>query len=175
MLIFLDILETEEEKLSFEELYMKHNQSMLGLAWSVLGDESDARDAVSNAFVAAAENYSKLKSLSKAQQHSFLMTLAKYKAIDIYRERKKIVYVDTYPEDIKAEEATDNPKIDALYRAMKKLTPLQRDILVLKLDQELSTKEIAKLTNRKYDAVRKDLQRAVQKLKIIMSEDGYEI
>lgn len=176
-MLYLSVLETEEDRLSFEQLYRKYRLSMLGLALSILENEADAEDAVNQAFLAAAESFAKIRELSEPQLRSYLMTAAKYKAADIYRERRKLIYVDEYPVDPpdEASAADSNPKIEALHSAMKKLPPLYRDLLTLRFDQELNTREIAHITGRKRGTVQKELWRAIQMLREIMQKEaGHE-
>ncbi len=173
-MFFLNILETEEDRLSFEQMYLRYRLTMHGLALSVLHNEADSEDAVNQAFLVAAENYAKIRDLSEAQIRSYLLTTTKYKAVDIYRERKKMIYVDEYPTDIPdAMDAADtDSKVYALYRAMKKLPPLYQDLMTLSLDQNLNTKEIARVTGRKRGTVQKELWRATNMLKEIMLKEA---
>ena len=162
--------ENEYQRRSFEQLYEKYRMPMLGLALSILGSQSDAEDAVNNAFLAAAEAFDRLHDMAEPQLKAWLMTAVKYKAIDIYRERMHMDYVDEYPEDLRDAEPDADPQTELLYQAMKRLPPYNQDLLVLRLDQGFSTGEIAKMLGKNRAAVQKELWRTTQMLKKIVKE-----
>lgn len=51
MLVYLAVLETEQEKTKFEQLYLTYRQTMFYVANSVLHDTQLAEDAVHQAFL----------------------------------------------------------------------------------------------------------------------------
>ena len=51
MLVYLAVLETEQEKTKFEQLYLTYRQTMFHVANSVLHDTQLAEDAVHQAFL----------------------------------------------------------------------------------------------------------------------------
>ncbi len=51
MLFYLSLLDTEEEKSKFEQLYYQYRKLMYLCAWEVLRDEQLAEDAVHEAFI----------------------------------------------------------------------------------------------------------------------------
>ena len=56
MLIYLQIIETDEDKSTFEQIYEAYRGLMFHAAFKVLTHEQDAEDAVHYAFVKIAEN-----------------------------------------------------------------------------------------------------------------------
>lgn len=59
MIIYLQMLETPEEKSKFEQLYLEYKGLMFHVAYEILHNEQDAEDAVHQAFVKIAENIKK--------------------------------------------------------------------------------------------------------------------
>ena len=55
MLIYLQMLETPEEKSLFEQIYLEYCGLMFHVAYEILHNEQDAEDAVHQAFVKIAE------------------------------------------------------------------------------------------------------------------------
>ena len=51
MLIYMSMIETNEDKGLFEGLYLKYRKHMKYIAMQILGDEYLAEDAVHNAFL----------------------------------------------------------------------------------------------------------------------------
>ena len=60
MIIYLQMLETPEEKSKFEQLYLEYKGLMFHVAYEILHNEQDAEDAVHQAFVKIAENIKKI-------------------------------------------------------------------------------------------------------------------
>lgn len=56
MLVYLQMIETPEEKEQFEVLYMEYRGLMYHIAYDILHNDQDAEDAVHNAFVKIAEH-----------------------------------------------------------------------------------------------------------------------
>ena len=61
LVYYLQMLDTPEEKVRFEQIYLKYRGLMYHVAEDILHNRQDAEDAVSEAVVAAYENIGKLK------------------------------------------------------------------------------------------------------------------
>ena len=61
MLIYLQMLETPEEKSLFEQIYLEYRGLMYHVAYEILHNEQDAEDAVHQAFIKIAENIKKIR------------------------------------------------------------------------------------------------------------------
>ena len=60
MLLYLQMLETPEEKSQFEQIYLEYRGLMYHVAYEILHNDQDAEDAVHQAFVKIVENIKKL-------------------------------------------------------------------------------------------------------------------
>lgn len=49
--LYLSLIDSDESKDKFEELYLKYRRQMKIIAFKILGDEGLAEDAVHNAFL----------------------------------------------------------------------------------------------------------------------------
>ena len=56
MLIYLQMIDTPEERSKFEQIYLEYKGLMFHVAYEILHNEQDAEDAVHHAFVKIAEN-----------------------------------------------------------------------------------------------------------------------
>ena len=61
MMIYLQMLETSEEKVRFEELVHTYKNLMFYVANQILNNDHDAEDAVQQAFFAILKNFRKLQ------------------------------------------------------------------------------------------------------------------
>ena len=85
MLIYLQMLETPEEKSLFEQIYLEYCGLMFHVAYEILHNEQDAEDAVHQAFVKIAENIKKIDAPVCPKTHSYVVTIVEHQAIDILK------------------------------------------------------------------------------------------
>ena len=97
MLIFLDMLDTPEEKNCFQIIYETYSHFLWYLADQILHDAHLAEDAVQETFLALANHIDQVKDPGSRETRNFLGTIVRNKAIDIVRRQKKIK-VECYEE-----------------------------------------------------------------------------
>lgn len=161
-MVYLQMIETEEDKSKFEILYEEYRDLMRHVAFSVLHNEDDAEDAVHSAFIKIIENIKKIDDPKCHKTKSFIVTICERKAIDTYRAKAR------HPQSLFSEE-TVGLEVDydgsfGLALCVAQLPPRYRQVLSLKYHQGLSAKEIAKLMDISEANVRKLEQRAREKL-----------
>ena len=170
MLIYLQIIETDEDKSTFEQIYEAYRGLMFHAAFKVLTHEQDAEDAVHDAFLSVAEHIKKFSRLERHKTKAFLVTIVENKAIDLYRKKTH------RKEEILWEETTGlapayEPE-DGLTRCILKLPARYREFLRLKHELGYSTKEVAELMGISWPAARKLEQRARDRLEELCREEG---
>ena len=60
MMIYLQTIETGEDKTKFEQIYAEYRRLMFHVAYEILHNEQNAEDATHQAFVRIAENIRKI-------------------------------------------------------------------------------------------------------------------
>ena len=88
-MIYLQMIESEDDKVRFEEIYLKYKSLMFYAANKILHNEQDAEDAVHIAFIKIAENIKKIDVLDCPKTRSYIVTIVENKAIDIYRRKSR--------------------------------------------------------------------------------------
>ena len=91
MLVFLEMLEGEEEKSVFLEIYETYRYFLWFLAHEILKDEYLAEDAVQETFFSIIKYIEKIKDIKSVRTKNFLATIVRNKAIDILRRQKGMV------------------------------------------------------------------------------------
>ncbi len=163
MLIYLQAIETEEDKSKFERLYEAYSGLMFHTAFKLLAQREDAEDAVHHAFVKIAENITKISDPECPKTRAFVVTIVENCAIDLLRSRKRRGEVpldldgDGIP--VTAEETDD--RLTALILA---LPARQREVILLKYYHGFRLREIASLLNVSFAAATKAEQRARRRL-----------
>lgn len=63
LMLYLSMLETDEDKQNFERLYIRYAQDMYAVAYNILKNKEDAEDAVHQSFLKIAENFRKISQI----------------------------------------------------------------------------------------------------------------
>ena len=170
MLVYLQMIETPEDKTKFETLYLEYRGLMYYIANQILHNEQDAEDAVHSAFVTIAENMQKVDAPVCPKTKSYIVTIIESRAIDIYRRKQR------RPE-ISFEEAAAGIQIayegsNELAGCIAKLPARYRHILALKHQHGFSNREVAKILNiSEANAIKLD-QRAKMRLRDLCIKEG---
>ena len=75
MMIYLQIIDTAEERLKFEWLYEQYKQLMFYTAFQILKQPQDAVDAVHHAFMSIAENIAKISAPDCPKTRAYIVTI----------------------------------------------------------------------------------------------------
>ena len=148
----------------FDENYPVMKYTAMG----ILHDESDAEDAVQDAFVGCLRRMDTIKGLSPAARSVYLRTAAKRSALDRIREKRR--FAGFPPEDNLSaddgrsveETAIDNLTTEQVCDAFSLLPDSIKDVLRYKYLLGMNDREIAKLLGVKKATVRVYLMRAKQ-------------
>ena len=95
MILYLEMIETGQDKEKFEQLYDNYRNLMYYLAFQITKNQEDAEDAVHQAFLYVIENLGKIDDPSSNQTKSFLSIIAEHKAIDLVRKRRPVYELGT--------------------------------------------------------------------------------
>jgi len=171
--IYLAMLDGEEDKNKFELLYITYRKLMFHVANRILNDERLAEDAVHQAFVKILENFDKIENISCHKTRSYVVTIVRNTAINMYNRKKRhpAVPIEEAAFCIAEERLERTDDLDSLAEAVLKLPAIYKDALKLKYVQEFSNEEIAKMLDISEVAVRKRLERAKRKLEEILKRE----
>lgn len=169
MMIYLSVLETDEEKDIFEKIYRDNMQDMYAVAYAVLNNREDAEDAVHQSFLKIADNLTKISQMPCHEMLAYIVMISRNTAINMYNSNKRraqrsetlneaVDYVASYPQDSYTE----------LVEAIKSLPQIYKDVLFLYCLQGFSAKETAKMLDITVANVRKRAARAKQMLSEIL-------
>ena len=168
MLVYLQMIETPEQKSKFEQIYLEYRDTVYAVAYKILHNESDAEDAVHQAFVKVAENIQKISEVKCPKTKGFIVTIVENRAIDVYRRKKRHPHVPFSEEHVGV--AVEPDGADDLAACIAKLPARYRQVILLKYHHGYSTKEIAKLLAITVSNANKLEQRAKAKLEQLCKE-----
>lgn len=163
MLIYLQMIETEEDKEKFASIYDRYRDYMLTVAHRISDNEEDAEDAVHQAFLYVIENLGKIRDTTSRQTRAYLVIITEHMALNIIRKNKRYVSVEDM-DQIPGIEVPLSVEHD-LADAISKLPGYYREVLLLRYYVGYSPKEIAKSLALSTSNVEKILWRAKQALR----------
>jgi RNA polymerase sigma-70 factor (ECF subfamily) len=150
---------------AFGKLIQNYQDKILYLAYDILGDYEEAKDAAQDIFVKVFKNLESFD--QKSEFKTWLYRIALNTCLDILRKRKNMQEIKLNI-DVIPEKSADDGKLnldDTFYSALGTLSEKQYSAIVLKYFHENTTKEIAGILDCEVDTVRTHLHRAVQKIR----------
>lgn len=176
MLIYLSMIEGPEDQNKFEQVYLRYKNLMFYVAHRILNDAQEAEDAVHDAFVRIAEHIDQVGEPDCPKTRGFVVIIVERVALNRLARRQRR---DTLPlEDWTPSARQENPAVEegeAFSRAMARLSPRYRELLLLKHWQGFSDREIGNMLSMSQSNVARTLQRAKEKLRDYLREEGVEV
>ena len=179
MLIYLQMLDTVEARDKFTSIYLIYRDTLYYTAMSILHNQEDAEDAVHQSFLAILQNIDKFPVVESDSVKAYYMTITVHKAIDIIRERQRIVdpaFDEHYIGSVIDEKARGIdiavPENESpLAIALSKMPAKYRDVLLLHFDAGYTTTELAKMFGMKRATIQKQIWRAKDMLRKYYEEE----
>lgn len=170
MLIYLQMIESPEERSKFVMIYEEYREYMYRVAFAILHNQEDAEDAVHYAFVKIAENIKNVDEPVCLKTRGYVVTIVRNRAIDVYRKKQAHPHAEYRDalRGVQVEYDGDN----RVAACIMKLSEHQRNILILKYHYGYELKEIAKMLGVTYRNALQIEQRAKNKLRALCEEEG---
>ena len=170
MIVYLQMIETNEDKSKFEEIYQEYKNLMYYVAYKRMQHEQDAEDVVHHVFVKIAENIKHIEPVSPKTKQ-LIVTMVDNRVTDIFRVRGRHPVV-MYNDELKNSPVIGNEGEDLLTECILKLPEQQRMVIWMKYRQGYPLREIAKMLGISLVWAQKIDQRAKKKLEELYLEGG---
>jgi len=153
---------------AFEAIVRKYQPEVLAIAWSVLGQREEARDAAQEIFVQCFQNLHRYD--PGREFKNWLCTIAYKKSLD--RRRKMSTFrrflgrlgPELPPEPDRPKDS-DLAERDALIAHLRRLSPSEKTVVFLKIHDGYSYREIAEILDCSEGSARVHFYNAKKKLK----------
>ena len=164
MLIYLNLIETEEQKSKFEQIYNNYKHTMFYVAKSILKDDYLSEDAVHNAFINIAKSMDNISEVDSNRTKGYVVVIVRNISFNMLKKQNKDVAIDELEENIKDDNSLEDEvlsklSVDSIVEEIIKLPVIYKDVLYLSYVEDLPTQEISRLINISNEAVKKRLQR----------------
>lgn len=177
--VYLNLLDTQEDKEKFEQLYALYKDKMYKVAYQILHNR---HDAVHDSVIAIIDNLEKIKKINCHETWSYIVTIVKSRAFNIYQRKGKRSEREAREQDYRNYpcEQQESPEDAYLYKNVTtilqklilELPYPKRQILYLHYYMDMTFVEIAKIVELSEENVRQIAARSRQKLEKQLRERG---
>lgn len=148
--LYLSMVETDEERKAISEIYNKHLDWMLKIAYHFLENEHDAEDAVNDVFLNIISQNCTIPTDDEEKCKAYLFVCIRNRAFRLKGIRRKNKSIDIKEffglstHQSLEKEALDKELFDELLSFIKGMSPIYRDVILLHIVFGKSLKEIAR-------------------------------
>ncbi|MET3698451.1 RNA polymerase sigma-70 factor [Bacillus oleivorans] len=169
------------QDLDIEEIYNLYYKDVYHFAIYYTNNKHEAEDITQETFIKAMKNLNSLQSLEKAKV--WILTIAKNTAIDYKRKMRRISFFPAFFKEERLSAPSPEERMlgqdswKYVQKALLKLKPQYRSILILRGIKEYSTQETAEILGITEEKVRMNYHRAKTYLKreVGSLEEGWEM
>lgn len=150
---------------AIRRLFESHGQAIYRYALFSLGSVADAEDVTQDVFVSALRSFNTFE--GRATEATWLWVIARRRVFDAANRRKR----DAMPMADIGEIAADGLDMTAhldLLAALDELPPVQKEVFLLRIVEDLSGEETSRITGLSHIGVRVTLHRATKKLEALL-------
>lgn len=171
LVYYLQMIDTPEEKIRFEQIYQKYRGLMYRVADGVLHNRQDAEDAVHNAFLRIIKHFKKFQTTPVEDLAPQVAVIARNEAISLLRKRKGEASLEDWDGLAESSEAVTD--YHALVDSFTRLPQTYRAVMEMKLLSGYSDGEIAAKLGLSKTAVSTRVNRGRQFLREIVEREGF--
>ena len=171
LVYYLQMLDTPEEKIRFEQIYLKYRGLMYHVAEDILHNRQDAEDAVHNAFLRIIKKFSRFQNTPAKDLAPQVAVIARNEAISHQRKQKGEAPLEDW--DGLAEPSESISDYHALVDSFTRLPRTYRAVMEMKLLSGYSDGEIADRLGLSKTAVSTRISRGRRLLRDIVEREGF--
>lgn len=176
----LALIETQEQKSLFEDIYYKYRKQMFVVSRRILEDDGLAEDALQNAFLGIAKQMKKVQTFSEEETKAYVMAVAKNAAIRVAQDEQKITENQISFEQIEATIGNNNTELHVINKdvfsvfvsIISELPSMYRDLLMFRYVHDMKFSDIAVATGERSGTIRMRMNRARALLQARCKEEG---
>lgn len=169
--LYLQMIDTPEEKIRFEQIYLKYRGLMYHVADRILHNRQDAEDAVHNAFLQIIKHFKKFQSFPVSELTPQIVVLARNEAISLRRKKRDEAPLEEGEALVMESEAITD--YHTLVDSFTRLPQIYRAAMEMKLLLGYSDGEIASKLGLTKTAVSSRISRGRRLLRGIVEQEGF--
>jgi RNA polymerase sigma-70 factor (ECF subfamily) len=153
---------------AFAEIYDRYFEKIYKFIYYKVGHRETAEDLCSLTFTKALESIKKFNA-DKALLSAWIYKIARNNVVDYYRSKKEIYDIDKatdlYHEENFSENMTKAAQLENIKEKLKLLTEDQREIIVMRVWNEMSYKEISEVVGKSENNCKVIFSRSLKQLR----------
>ena len=164
----------DEDELALRTLFQPHEEGLFRYLWQMLKHQQDSEDALQDTFRKAIEALPRYREENHFK--SWLFRIAHNTALEVIRRRKKIIELSENSENLLEDPAKSPRELLArsertveLREAIASLPEHERSVVLLRLQEELSFKEIAEVIGAPLGTALARMHKAKERLRTKLS------
>ncbi len=153
-----------QDAISFQQLYNQYAKDVYRFSYWLSGDVAEAKDMTSEAFVRVWTGTSEIRNESVK---AYLFAIARNQYLQNKRKKKKFAPIDEKMPDpsLQPDKAAEvRSDLEATLKALQTLPEIDRTVLIMRAQDDLSYEEIARSTGLSVSAVKVKVFRTRAKL-----------
>lgn len=171
--LILTMLESDEDRQRFIKIYEQYHALMEQTAMRILAEQSDAEDAVQNAFVQMIRHVEKIYEIPCENLPFWIISIVKNESLIILRRKKRTVPLEDW--DNFAAEAEDVTGYQELVGLFARLPESYRAVLEMKILSGYADREVAEKLGISRAAVSTRANRGRALLRRIAEKEGFHV
>lgn len=172
---FMDIIYMDQELINFHTLYNLHVKDVYRFSYRLTGDADEAKDITSETFVRIWTSTTETRVESVK---GYLFTIARNLYLQNKRRKKRLAPLNEEIRDTVARPdkvTEDRSELEEVLKALQTLQEIDRTVLIMRAEDELSYEEIARATGLPVSTVKVKVFRARTKVHSIIATQRGEI
>lgn len=167
----------DQRKIDISNWYRLYSDAVFEYILMMIHDYQQAEDLTHDTFVKAYKNQHSFQ--YKAAPRTWLFRIAHNLTIDYIRKQKPLNLFQEVFKSQKSPEPLPEDKVEikessvALYRALSRLKPAYREVIILRKIKEFSTRESSEVLNWSEGKVKTTLYRAIPALEKELLKEGF--
>lgn len=153
-----------KDQAAFETIYYQTHKMVYSIIYAIIKDDLDAEDLMQDTYIKMIENINSFNTSKNFK--TWLGTIARNLAIDFYRRNQKTINIDLQAdEQVYFEASSTNLDLEAeATELLDELTSDEQLIVLLRVVDELTFREISDITNRPLGTVIWSYNQSISKL-----------
>ena len=172
--IYLTLIDNEDDKKSFEDLYNQNRSKAYAIAFNILKNKALAEEACSEAFFSLAKSFQKIKNLESHKLDYYIVITVRNTSLNLLKKEKEHIKAMNLSEDIP--ELTDETLCDRNYDnivdCIRRLSYTDQEILYLRITLGMGYSEVSSALHISNAAARQRFQHAKDSLAKLLEKEG---
>lgn len=154
----------KRDEQAFEYVYTLTKKGVYIVIYNIIKDHDLTQDLMQDAYLKMLDKIEQYQ--AKTNFYNWLLMISKNLALDTYRREQKLVHYDEvdYDEVLSSNEETPDQK-DQFNRLLSVLTDEEKEIVLLRIVEDMKHKDIAKIVDKPTGTVTWLYQQALDKMK----------